>query len=131
MELLLLNESSYLTCSLTSSVSPEASVHLPRKSSPRKGFKGFFSEPSFSFLVAYCCFNVDKNHLSTSIDLFCASGSAAGATSSEGISAQYAENSVSDVVLRMKAGAVMDERSPLNEAMDCLGWTFVSLYLDV
>ena len=51
---------------------------------------------------------------------FCLSASEAGATKTEGISAQYAENSVSDVVDRMKAGAVRDERSPLKEAIDCV-----------
>jgi hypothetical protein len=38
----------------------------------------------------------------------------------DGISDQYAENSVSEVVDRMKAGAVRDERSPLKEAIDCV-----------
>lgn len=52
---------------------------------------------------------------------FCLSASEAGATKTEGISAQYAENSVSEVVDRMKAGAVRDERSPLKEAIDCIG----------
>jgi hypothetical protein len=52
---------------------------------------------------------------------FCLSASEAGATRTEGISAQYAENSVSEVVDRMKAGAVRDERSPLKEAIDCVG----------
>lgn len=52
---------------------------------------------------------------------FCLSCSEAGATKTEGISAQYAENSVSEVVDRMKAGAVRDERSPLKEAIDCGG----------
>ena len=51
---------------------------------------------------------------------FCLSASEAGATRTEGISAQYAENSVSDVVDRMKAGAVREERSPLKEAIDCV-----------
>ena len=49
---------------------------------------------------------------------FCLSCSEAGATKTEGISAQYAENSVSEVVDKMKAGAVRDERSPLKEAID-------------
>lgn len=35
-----------------------------------------------------------------------------------GISAQYVLNSVRDVVLRIKAGAVMEERSPLKDAID-------------
>ena len=35
-----------------------------------------------------------------------------------GCSVQYAENSVRDVVPRMKGGAVKDERSPLKDAID-------------
>ena len=61
-----------------------------------------------------------RNHFKTSMQRFCLSASEAGATRTEGISAQYAENSVSDVVDRMKAGAVRDERSPLKEAIDCV-----------
>jgi hypothetical protein len=45
--------------------------------------------------------------------------SAAGATNTEGCSVQYDENSVRDLVERMKAGAVIVERSPLKEAIDC------------
>ena len=37
----------------------------------------------------------------------------------DGCSVQYAENSVRDVVPRMKGGAVNDERSPLKDAIDC------------
>jgi hypothetical protein len=37
---------------------------------------------------------------------------------SDWFSAQYAENSTSDCVERMKAGAVNEERSPLKEAID-------------
>lgn len=110
----------YLTCSLTSCVVPAWSSHLPMKSSPRKGLRGFFSLPSFSLLLAYCCFSVLKNHLSTSAARLAGSFSAAGATNSEGCSVQYEENSVRDVVERMKAGAVIDERSPLKDAIDCL-----------
>ena len=106
----------HLTCSLISSVVPASSSHLPRKSSPRKGFNGFFSLPSFSLRLAYCCFNVLRNHFSTNIIRFDASFSFAGATSTRGISAQYAENSVRDVVDRIKAGAVMVEKSPLKDA---------------
>jgi len=51
---------------------------------------------------------------------FCLSFSEAGATMTDGISDQYAENSVSEVVDRMKAGAVRDDRSPLKEAIDCV-----------
>lgn len=60
----------HLTCSLTSSVSPVASFHVPRNNSPKKGFRGFFSDPSFSFLVAYCCLSVERNHFSTSMARF-------------------------------------------------------------
>jgi hypothetical protein len=38
---------------------------------------------------------------------------------SDWFSAQYAENSTSDCVERIKAGAVSEARSPLNEAIDC------------
>ena len=36
----------------------------------------------------------------------------------DGCSVQYAENSVREVVPRMKGGAVKDERSPLKDAID-------------
>ena len=36
----------------------------------------------------------------------------------DGCSVQYAENSVRDVVPKMNGGAVMDERSPLKDAID-------------
>ena len=58
------------------------------------------------------------NHLKTASARFSGSGSNAGATSRLGCSAQYDENSVSDVEERMNGGAVMDERSPLKEAKD-------------
>ena len=108
----------YLTCSDTSCVVPQPSSHFAKNSSPRNGLSGFFSEPSFSFLLLYCCFRVLKNHLRTSRARLAGSFSDAGATKSEGCSLQYEENSVKDVVLRMKGGAVRDERSPLNEAID-------------
>lgn len=60
-----------------------------------------------------------RNHFSTSNARFAGSGSEAGATKMEGCSVQYAENSVREVVPRMKGGAVMDERSPLKDAIDC------------
>lgn len=100
-------------------VSPVASSHLPRKSSPRKGFKGFFSLPSFSLRLLYCCLSVVMNHLRTSIERFFASGSFAGATKTEGCSDQYEEYSVRDVEDTMKGGAVMDAMSPLKDASDC------------
>ena len=112
-------EPSYLTCSETSSVIPEASSHLPRWSSPRKGFKGFFSDPNLSLLLLYDDFRVVRNHFKTSNARFAGSGSEAGATNIDGCSVQYAENSVRDVVPSMKGGAVREERSPLKEAIDC------------
>ena len=60
-----------------------------------------------------------RNHFRTSIERLVGSGSEAGATNMDGCSVQYAENSVSDVVPRINGGAVMEERSPLNDAMDC------------
>lgn len=80
--------STYLTCSETNCVVPAASSHLPRKSSPRNGFNGFFSLPSFSFLLLYCCLRVLRNHLSTSRARLAGSGSDAGATNSDGCSVQ-------------------------------------------
>jgi hypothetical protein len=63
--------------------------------------------------------SVLMNHFKTSMARLAGSFSAAGATKTEGCSVQYEENSVRDFVERIKAGAVMVERSPLNEAMDC------------
>ena len=91
--------------------------HVARKSSPRKGFRGFFSLPSFSFLLLYCSFNVLRNHFSTSTARRSGSGSAAGAVSSEGSETQLAEYSVREVSLRMKGGAVREERSPEKDEM--------------
>jgi hypothetical protein len=59
------------------------------------------------------------NHFITSMARLAGSFSAAGATNTEGCSVQYDENSVRDLVERMKAGAVIVERSPLKEAIDC------------
>lgn len=36
----------------------------------------------------------------------------------EGCSAQYDENSTRDLVERMKGGAVIEDKSPLKDAMD-------------
>jgi hypothetical protein len=83
---------------------------LPKNSSPRKGFKGFFSFPNFSLRLAYCCFSVLKNHFNTNSARFCGSFSCAGATKIEGCSAQYPENSTSDVEDRINGGAVKDDR---------------------
>lgn len=108
----------HLTCSETNCVVPAASSHLPKKISPRNGFNGFFSLPNFSFLLLYCCLRVLRNHLSTSRARFSGFGSDAGATNSDGCSVQYAEYSTSEVVDRMNGGAVMEDRSPLKEAID-------------
>lgn len=78
----------HLTCSLMSSVVPASSSHLPRNSSPKKGFRGFFSFPYFSLRVAYCCLRVLRNHLSTSIARFWGSASLAGAAKMAGCSHQ-------------------------------------------
>jgi hypothetical protein len=87
-------------------------------SSPRKGFRGFFSLPSFSLRLQYCWWRVLRNHFKTSRARFSGSASFAGATNSPGCSAQYAEYSVREVEERIKGGAVRDDRSPLKEAMD-------------
>lgn len=78
----------HLTCSLTSSVVPASSSHLPRNNSPRNGFRGFFSLPYFSLRVAYCCLRVVKNHFMTSMARFCGSASFAGAAKMAGCSHQ-------------------------------------------
>lgn len=64
-----------------------------------------------------------RNHFNTSKERFAGSGSDVGATKTDGCSVQYAENSVREVVPKIKGGAVMEERSPLKEAMD---WEAVS-----
>lgn len=46
------NRMVYLTCSETSCVVPASSSHFPKNSSPRKGFRGFFSDPNLSLLLA-------------------------------------------------------------------------------
>lgn len=106
------------TCSLTSCVVPASSSHFPRKSSPRKGLRGFFSLPRFSLRLAYCCLRVVRNHFRTSSARLAGSFSDAGATKTDGCSVQYAENSTREVPLRMNGGAVIDERSPEKEVMD-------------
>lgn len=90
-------------------------------SSPRKGFRGFFSLPYCSLLLAYCCFRVVKNHFNTRSALLAASGSFAGAAKMVGCSAQYELNSVRLVEERMKGGAVKLARSPLKDAIDWKG----------
>ena len=110
--------STNLTCSEMSSVVPASSSHLPKNSSPRNGFNGFFSLPYLSLRLAYCCFKVLRNHFSTRSARRCGSFSWAGATKIEGCSAQYDENSTSDFADSMKGGAVKDDKSPENEAKD-------------
>ena len=58
----------HLTCSLISRVSPTSpsSSHFPRNNSPKKGFNGFFSVPSFSLRLQYCWWSVLRNHFRTS-----------------------------------------------------------------
>lgn len=51
---------------------------------------------------------------------FAGSGSFAGATKTDGCSHQKEEYSVREVDERMKGGAVMEERSPLKDANDCV-----------
>lgn len=114
-------QEAYLTCSLINSVLPAASSQCPRKSSPRNGFRGFFSLPYCSLLLAYCCLSVVRNHFSTSRARLAGSASSAGAANTEGCSDQYELNSVRLVEERMKGGAVRDERSPLKDAMDWAG----------
>jgi len=111
-------QSTDLTCSLINSVTPASSSHFPRNSSPKKGFRGFFSFPYCSLRLAYCCFKVVKNHLSTRSALLAGSDSLEGATKTEGCSHQYELNSVRLVGERIKGGAVRLERSPLNDAID-------------
>lgn len=74
-----------------------------------------------SLLLLYCCFNVVKNHFRTRRARLAGSCSEAGATKMDGCSVQYAENSVREVVPRMKGGAVSEDRSPLNDAIDYYG----------
>ena len=74
--------------------------------------------PYCSLRLAYCCFSVVMNHLTTSSARLAGSFSLLGATKTEGCSHQYELNSVRLVEERMKGGAVSDERSPLKEAMD-------------
>jgi hypothetical protein len=99
-------------------VVPAESTHFPRNNSPKKGLRGFFSFPYFSLRLAYCCFNVVKNHFNTNKARFWGSFSLAGATKMDGCSPQYEENSTSDVEDRIKGGAVNEDRSPENDAID-------------
>ena len=110
----------WLTCSETRVVCPNSSSQWPVNNSPRKGFSGFFSDPSFSEREQYCCFNVLSSHFITRRARLAGSCSWVGAIHNEVFSVQYAENSTRDWVDRMKAGAVKEDRSPLNEAIDCM-----------
>lgn len=112
------NKYTNLTCSDINSVVPHSSSHFPKNNSPKKGFNGFFSLPYLSLRLAYCCFNVLRNHFRTNSARFWASFSRAGATKIEGCSVQYAENSTRDFEERMKGGAVKEDRSPEKEARD-------------
>src|SRR5436189_5604336 len=107
----------HLTCSLISRVSPTSpsSSHFPRNNSPKNGFNGFFSVPSFSLRLQYCWWSVLRNHFRTSNARFWGSGSFAGATKIARCSAQYAEYSTREVEDRMKGGAVREKRSPLTD----------------
>jgi len=58
------------------------------------------------------------NHLSTANDLSSSVFASAMAENKSGRSHQYAGNSVSEVGERMNGGAVSDERSPENDAID-------------
>jgi hypothetical protein len=78
----------WLTCSETSVVSPASSVQVPRKSSPRKGLRGFFSLPNCSLRLAYWCLSVERNHLRTRAARQAGSDSATGAVRSGGCVAQ-------------------------------------------
>lgn len=99
-------------------VVPASSCHSPRNNSPKKGFNGFFSFPYLSLRLAYCCFNVLRNHFRTNKARFCGSSSWAGATNIAGCSAQYDENSTRDIADNMNGGAVKEDKSPENEAKD-------------
>ena len=92
---------------------------MPRNSSPREGFRGFFSLPYCSLRLAYCCLRVVKNHFRTRNALLALSASFAGAANTAGCSAQYELYSVRLVDDKIQGGAVREERSPLKEAMDC------------
>jgi len=107
------------TCSETKCVVPASSWYFPRNISPKNGFNGFslFFFP-FSSFVLCCCLRVLRNHFNTSNARFSGSGSLAGATKSDGCSAQYAENSVTLWGDRRKGGAVKEDKSPLNVAID-------------
>lgn len=61
---------------------------MPRNSSPRNGFSGFFSLPNCSLRLAYCCLSVERNHLRTRRARLAGSDSVAGAAKSGGCSHQ-------------------------------------------
>jgi len=105
----------YLTCSLTSFVTPgtPSCLHSARNNSPKIAFRGFLI-PWSGRRPPYCCrLRVERNHLSTRRALFSGADSSAGATKMDGFSAQYWGNCVVDWVASRKGGAVILERSPL------------------
>jgi hypothetical protein len=112
-----MSDCAYQTCSLTSLVVPTESSHLPKNSSPKKGFNGFFSLPKLSLRLLYCCLRVVKNHFSTRSARLAGSCSLAGATKMAGCSVQYDEYSVNDVPERINGGAVSVEMSPEKEVI--------------
>ena len=117
---LALTSASYLTCSLTSLVVPASSSHRARKTSPRNAFKGFLT-PSSGDRPAYCWFrSAEMNHLRTRRARSAGSSDPAGATNTDGLSAQKAGNSTVDFVSSTKGGAVIFERSPRMTEIDCL-----------
>ena len=91
---------------------------------------GFFSDPIVSLLEQYCDLNVEINHFVTAIILFNAIASSSdlsapsvsnkklGSISKSGCSLQYCEYSDNEVGDKMNGGAVNEDKSPLNEAID-------------
>lgn len=100
--------------------------HFPTNTSPKNGFKGFFSDPMDSLREQYCDFKVEINHLTTAnirnnsggVPSLSGSVMKEGSKNKSGCSAQYSEYSVNETGERMNGGAVKDERSPLNDEID-------------
>ena len=108
----------YPTCSITRSVLPFSSSQCPRKSSPRKGLKGFLP-PSLSFLPIIRG-KVLRNHWRTSKARCSGSLPRVGETKSDGRSSHVPENSMMDIGDSKNGGAVMVDKSPLKFVMDFL-----------
>lgn len=125
------------TCSERRMVSPRVGseeIHLPTNTSPRKGFNGFFSDPIDSLREQYCERSVEMKYLVTAITRRRVGSDVneapvadesiesllilLAATNKSGCSPQYCENSHNDVLDKIKGGAVNDDKSPLNEAID-------------